>query len=334
MTKLTPANWEPPYPAFVADVPDPYLNFTQLAIQTPDTEGEPDELSELLHLLHDANGLLHHEHVFHEDEEDFRNDILLTYWSGPEGLNRWRSQKGPTAFINRERVGDSGLWIESFSSPASHFETSYSRGTAEFGLSCHHALREDPIHAYYGAMRDRIPAAEDGGLAGTVARLNRDRHPDSRGRHLTIDLPGNLCFIRTVQGWLACTDEERDYFMENTYPVYQEGVAYLQDNPVQTNCVSARLVTDTKGTENQPQSETLAWFLSLADLESWTWNHPTHDAIFTNFMAHAQRFNFEVDVLLAHEVAVIPQGRGTAEYHNCHPATGFLRFFESRDVVP
>ena len=210
MTKLTPANWEPPYPAFVADIPDPYLNFTQIAIQSTESESPSDELSELKNLVSDAPGLLHYEHVYHQDEEDFRNDILLTYWADPEAPQRWRSDQATVEFIERERSGDDGLWIESFSSPASHFETSYSRGTAEFGLSCHHALREDPVHAYYGAMRDRIPAAEDGGLAGTVSRLNRDRQPDSRGKHLAVDLPGNLCFIRTVQGWLACTDEERE----------------------------------------------------------------------------------------------------------------------------
>jgi len=87
------------------------------------------------------------------------------------------------------------------------------------------------------------------------------------------------------------------------------------------------------GEENKPQAETLAWFLSLTDLEAWTWNHPTHDAIFKNFMVHAQRFNFEVDVLLGHEVSIVPEGGGRAEYHNCHPATGFLRFFDSVDCA-
>lgn len=149
-----------------------------------------------------------------------------------------------------------------------------------------------------------------------------------------MELPANLCFIRTVQGWLACTDEERDYFMENTFPFYEAGVAYLHDNPVESNCVSARLVSDAASHRNKPQTETLAWFLSLTDLEAWTWNHPTHDAIITNFMAHAQKFNFDVDILLGHEVSIVPADGGHAEYHNCHPATGFLRFFESKNYDP
>jgi len=334
MTKLTPADWQPPYPAFVTDVTDPFLTISQLAVQSSRDDEGVSTRDELMGLLEGAAGLLHHEHVFHEDDKGFRNDILLAYWSEPDDFARWRAGDDPARFIEQDRTGDTGLWIEAFSSPSGHFETSYSRGTVDFGISCHHATREDPIHGYYGAMRDRIPAAEDGGVPATVSRLNRELQPDSRGRHLSVELPANLCFIRTVQGWLACSDEEREYFMENTFPYYKAGVGYLQDNPIESNCVSARLVSDAASHENKPQAETLAWFLSLTDLEAWTWNHPTHDAIFTNFMAHAQKFNFDVDILLGHEVSIIPADGGLAEYHNCHPATGFLRFFDSVDCGP
>lgn len=334
MTKLTPANWQPPYPAFVADVADPYLTISQLAIQAAGDDEGASARDELTGLLEGAAGLLHHEHVFHQDDQGFRNDIVLAYWSEPDDFVRWRASDDPAGFIEQDWSGDTGVWIEAFSSPSSHFETSYSRGSVDFGISCHHATREDPIHGYYGAMRDRIPAAEDGGLPATVSRLNRELRPDSKGRHLSVELPANLCFIRTVQGWLACTDEERDYFMKNTYPFYKAGVAYLQDNPVASNCVSARLVSDAASHENKPQTETLAWFLSLTDLEAWTWNHPTHDAIITSFMAHAQKFDFDVDILLGHEVSIVPADAGHAEYHNCHAATGFMRFFESMDYCP
>jgi heme-degrading monooxygenase HmoA len=334
VTKLTPDNWQPPYPAFVTDVADPYLTISQLAVQSSGDDEGVSTWDELTGLVNGAAGLLHHEHVFHEDDNGFRNDILLAYWSAPDDFVRWRAGDSPARFVEQDRTGNTGVWIEAFSSPSGHFETSYSRGTVDFGISCHHATREDPIHGYYGAMRDRIPAAEDGGVPATVSRLNRELQPDSKGRHLSVELPANLCFIRTVQGWLACTEEERDYFMENTFPHYKTGVGYLQDNPIESNCVSARLVSDAASEENKPQAETLAWFLSLTDLEAWTWNHPTHDAIITNFMAHAQKFNFDVDVLLGHEVSIVPADGGLAEYHNCHPATGFLRFFDSVDCDP
>jgi aldoxime dehydratase len=331
MAKLMPDNWEPPYPAFVSDVDRTHLNISQIAIQAPDADAGANDFEELTQHLAGAGGLLHHEHAYHVDEVGLRNDILVTYWDRPGDFSAWRSKDGAREFIERNRTGDVGLWIESLSSPAQNFETNNSRGNIDWGITRHHATHEDPVHGYYGAMRDRIAAAEDGGLASPIGRLSREQHADSRGRLLQVELPENVCFIRTVQGWLACTDEEREYFMERTYPVYQEGVAFLASHPVQTNCISARLVTDVDQHPDCPQSETLAWFVSLTDLEAWTWSHPTHEAIFGSFMEHARRFNFEVDILLGHEVAVVPKGGGRAEYNNCHPATGFLRFFEAHE---
>ena len=329
MTKLTPQNWTPPYPAFVADVKQPHMALCQLSVQAPTAAAAAHDLAELADLVEAGAELLHHEHVYHVDEQGFHNDILLVYWEKPDSFSTWRAGKTVEEFFARDRDNETGVWIESLSAPAANFETSYSRGTVKWGISRHNSTREDPIHGYYGSMRDRIKAAENGGLPGTQGRLNRERATPARGRHLTVELPENLCFIRTVQGWHACSDEEKAYFMKHTYPTYQRGVGYLCTHPLETNCINARLVTNVSQDPDQPQAETLAWFLSLTDLEAWAWNHPTHAAIFNTFMKHAEKFNFEVDILLGHEVLVVPRDGVHAEYHNCHNATGFLRFFES-----
>jgi len=333
MTRLMPADWKPPYPAFVTEVDRPHLNITLLAVQAPGEAAGAPRLGKLVDLLAGAEGLLHHEHVFHLDGEGFRNDILIAYWANPGDCEKWRSRDDPARFFEREATGEIGAWIESLSCPAGRFETNYSRGNIDWGIARHHSARENPVHGYYGSMRDRIAAAEDGGLPGAVGRLGREHRANTRGRHLRVDAPENLCFIRTVQGWLACSDEEREFFMQHSYPVYQRGVEFLRTHPVETNCISARLVTDAEQHRDRPQSETLAWFLSLTDLEAWTWNHPTHAAIFNTFMKHAEKFNFDVDILLGHEVLVLPRGGVSAEYHNCHNATGFLRFFKSEDMA-
>jgi hypothetical protein len=105
-------------------------------------------------------------------------------------------------------------------------------------------------------------------------------------------------------------------------------VRYLQAETVASGCLSARLVEDEQLIDDQQiQSETLAWFLSLKHLEDWTHTHPTHLAIFHGFLAHAQRFNFDIKVVLGHEVLVVPEGNLDAEYANCHPNTGLLGFF-------
>lgn len=333
MTKLRPDNWEPPYPAFVTDVTQSSLNISQLAVQSADAECAEQEFTELQELFSTADGLLHHEHAYHVDGQGCRNDVLLAYWKQPGDFQKWRTQETISQFFNKTRDNGVGLWIESMSSPADYYETNYSRPTIKWGIARHDKCHEDPIHGYYGAMRDRIKAAEDGGLSSPVGRLNRELNAQTRGRHLTTKLPENLCFIRTVQGWNACSDEEKEYFMKHSYPVYQKGVEYLRGNPVETNCISARLMTDVEEHPDLPQAETLAWFLSLTDLEAWTWSHPTHAAIFKTFMKHAEKFNFKVDILLGHEVLVLPASSVHAEYNNCHNKTGFLRFFENSEMV-
>ena len=328
MTKLTPHDWKPPYPAYVADSGPSPLNLCQLGVQAPTAAAGAAEFAELTGLLEECAELLHHERVYHVDGQGFHNDILLVYWEKPDSFAAWRAGKAARGFFKRKRDDEVGVWLEALSAPAGHFETSYSTGAAKWGISRHHVNREDPIHGYYGSMRDRIKAAENGGLPGALGRLNRELGSPTRGRHLTVELPENLCFIRTVQGWTACSKEEMEYFMERTYPVYQRGVEYLCAHPLETNCISARLVTNVAQDLDLPQAETLAWFLSLTDLEAWAWNHPTHAAIFNTFMKHAEKFNFDVDILLGHEVLVLPKNGVSVEYHNCHHATGFLRFFK------
>ena len=330
MTKLTPPNWTPPYPAFVVDTKASHLNLSQLSVQAPTAETGEQEFAEIVELLQGRTELLHHEQAYFTDKQGFYNGILLVYWEKSDSFSKWRSEETVDRFFARAREDEIGVWIESMSSPADHFETSYSTGKPKWGISRHHSPHEDPIHAYYGAMRDRIVAAEDGGMPGTVGRLNRGLDTQSRGRHLKVNLPANLCFIRTVQGWIDCNDEEKEYFLKRSMPVYQRGVEYLNTHALESNCITARLVTDVEQGPNKPQAETLAWFLSLSDLEAWTWNHPTHAAIFNTFMHHAEKFNFEVDVLLGHEVLVLPENGIHAEYHNCHNATGFLPFFQAQ----
>jgi len=329
MAKLTPPDWHPPYPAYVSEITDA-LTMALIAVQGQAEADMTAAFATVSGLLDGADGLLHSEQVAYTDGRGHHNAIAITYWRTGDAFARWREDAAVERFVEADRADDLGVWIEFLTCPRDRFEINNSTIRMNWGVSRHHGSYEDPIHGYYGAMRDRIAAAEDGGLAGTLGRLSRERDEETRGRHLTVALPENLCFIRTVQGWSDCAEAERAYFLENTYPVYRKGVEFLQAHPLETNCIVARLVRDATPGPTLPHTETLAWFLSLNDLENWVWNHPTHAAIFSAMIEHAQRFNFEIDVLLGHEV-LIPTADGVrVEYHNCHNATGFLRFFEGK----
>jgi aliphatic aldoxime dehydratase len=331
MAKLTPPDWKPIYPAYVSDIKDA-LTIALVAVQGRAEADITAAFGPLAKLLDGADGLLHSEQAAYTDGRDYHNTLAISYWQTPDAFARWRADPMVARFVEADRKDDLGVWIELMTCPRDRYEINNSTLRMNWGVSRHHNSYEDPIHGYYGAMRDRIAAAEDGGLPGAVGRLNRARDDETLGRHLTVDLPGNLCFIRTVQGWSDCSEAERAYFLENTYPTYRKGVEFLQTHPLETNCIDARLVRDAEPGPTLPHTETLAWFLSLNDLENWVWNHPTHAAIFNAIIEHAQRFNFEIDVLLGHEVLVPTADGVRVEYHNCHNATGFLRFFEAKPL--
>jgi aldoxime dehydratase len=331
MAKLMPPDWEPPYAAYVSDITDA-LTVSLTAVQAPSEKESAPASQELTRLLAGAAGLLHSERVFFDDATGCRNQLAISYWADSGAFASWRSSSAVTAFLQDGHDDDVGIWLEFMSCPRDRFEINNSTRTISWGISRHYDTHEDPVHGYYGAMRDRIAAAEDGGLPGALGRLGRTRATDTRRRHLTVELPDNLCFIRTVQGWANCPDAERAYFLQRTYPVYLKAVKFLQSHPLETNCISARLVTHEGDDPQLPQTETLAWFLSLTDLENWVWNHPTHAAIFNAMFTHSKKFAFDVQVLLGHEVLVLPKSGLRAEYHNCHNATGFLPFFDAEDL--
>ena len=209
-------------------------------------------------------------------------------------------------------------------------ETSYSNEQPDWGLADQCPVQLDEYHGYFGSMRDRIEAAEDAGLPAAQTKLPAtDVAQETFERHLQVDLPDNVCFIRTVQGWQDCDDKQRSDFLETMLPVYHTGVEYLRDNPRDTNCVSARLV-EMENTSGQVQTQTLAWFLGLVDLERWAHEHPTHHAILNGMTAFAERYDLNIQIVLGHEVYVVPAGYSHIEYSNCHPKTGFLRFYEGR----
>jgi aldoxime dehydratase len=331
MAKLMPPGWEPPYPAYVSDITDA-LTVSLTAVQAPGEEEAATASLELRSLLAGADGLLHSEPVFFDDDKGCRNQVAISYWTDSGAFESWRSGSAVAAFFRAGHDDGVGIWLEFMSCPRDRFEINNSTKAIKWGISRHHDTHQDPVHGYYGSMRDRIAAAEDGGLPGALGRLGPRRTSETRGRHLTVELPDNLCFIRTVQGWANCFDEEREHFLKETYPVYLNGVKFLQSHPLETNCISARLVTDVGDDPRLPQTETLAWFLSLTDLENWVWNHPTHAAIFNAMFTHSKKFNFNIQVLLGHEVLVMPKSGLRAEYHNCHNTTGFLPFFEATDL--
>ncbi|MFA0789927.1 phenylacetaldoxime dehydratase family protein [Microbulbifer echini] len=220
--------------------------------------------------------------------------------------------------------GKCGVWYEALAAPRSHFEVSSSLPTADWGLFRHFETCTQRDHAYWGAMRDRIAAAENNGLPGQLKKLKPLSSIDQSSEE--ISLPENICMIRTVQGYSVTSSKERRSYEEKLRPKYEQGVRFLDENPMKSRCLSVRLLRDEKPMRGRPDTETIAWFASLVDLENWVHHHRTHKAIYTAAQQHAVCFSPEMHLLLSHEVAVVPKGKGKAMYKNCHPDTGLTRF--------
>lgn len=333
--KLRPENFEPPYPAFTCELfklrPDVTLGQISLQHRDGHQQAAVTELQqEIESCLEGASAPWRWERCTHVDTRGYRNDITLAYWRSREEFQGWRRRADVARWA--DAIHPVGLWIEALTCPIPRMETSYSTDEPEWGLAPRCSVHLDSDHGYFGAMRDRIPAAEDRGLPAELDRLPaEDIVQATEGRRLLVDLPDNLCFIRTVQGWRDCDDAQRDDYRNTLAPVYHAGVEYLRDNPRDSRCVSARLV-DMLDPGAQIQTQTLAWFLGLEYLERWAHEHPTHHAILNGMTDFAQRYDLDIDLVLGHEVYVAPRGYSHAEYSNCHPGTGFLRFFAAQTI--
>jgi len=333
--KLRPPDFEPTYPAFTCQLfkLQPDMTLGQIALQYPDNKAPPsvsDYRARIEATLGGKSAPWRWEPCTHVDTQGYRNDIILAYWHKQADFVAWRSRPDVAAWANDMQAF--GLWIEALTCPIPQMETSYSNEAPAWGLADQCPVHLDENHGYFGSMRDRIPAAEDQGLPGALRKLpSTDVQQNTAGRRLMVELPDNCCFIRTVQGWQDCDEQQQADFLETMLPVYRAGVHYLRDNPRDANCVGARLV-DMQDPGAQIQTQTLAWFLGLEDLERWAHEHPTHHAILNGMSGFAERYNLDIQIVLGHEVYVVPTGCSHLEYANCHPQTGFLRFFEGRPV--
>ena len=243
MAKIRPEGFEPPYPAWSPVLPEglSYVQ-AQVAIQSPSGRRDDALFESLAARLRGDGGLRHVERVGHVDGRGAYNDIAIGYWKTPDAMRAWLAPDGPFgSFADVASESGCGAWYEAIVAPRSHYEINASTPDLAWGLAIEFDCELEPYHAYWGSMRDRIAAAEDGGLPGTVgsvARVAREGRTQVR-----IELPEHICLIRTVQGLSDTADEEAAAYRSDMKPQYEAGVEYLASHPMHSRCLSARLVS-------------------------------------------------------------------------------------------
>ena len=328
-----PESFQPPYDAHTSIFPAEWREYVmgQFAVQiAPGADGAETERA-LDEALAQSPAPLHVERVDTTDAKGCLNKVRMAYWQNAGDYAEWRANPAVTEFLEHTLEGPVGLWREVIVAPAGNVDPTGGAARHLWGVGRHLKQVWERYHAYYGSMRDRMPNGRVPEIEGQEFTLQPRYDVASEGKRLTVDLPHNLCFIRGTFGWRNCPPDARQSFIDELLPVYERGVLFLRDNPVAVSCISARL---SRVVDGEPltglDGETLAWFTSLKTLEAWTHSHETHAAIFNTAREIALLYNFNANLDLGHEVVVVPQGGIDAEYNNCHPETGFLRFFPSR----
>jgi aldoxime dehydratase len=327
-----PANWEPPVPAWSADFGGiSSVSIAYYGVQRHDGEATGSEA--VLALLRSGPDAPDHiERGRFNDLAGLRNEMFVCYWRDPGAYARFAEQSAFARWLSDDArlSGDVGVWVEAFRIPMTRFETLFStENPAGAGkLAVNRMTGPIAEHGYWGGMRDRIPASDKDDLRSPLGDAPKTTGlTPSRGRRLVLTAPENLCLIRSAQDWSACRGDERASYLSNVHPTLTKGMRFLMENPIETGCLTCRLVeqlTDEGGASDKTFG--MAYFIDMSKLEAWSKSHPTHLAIFHSFLSLAQRLGDAITLRLWHEVAALPANETRLEYINCHERTGLLPF--------
>ncbi|SEG67364.1 MULTISPECIES: phenylacetaldoxime dehydratase family protein [unclassified Methylobacterium] len=264
--------------------------------------------------------------------------VVCAYWVSAERFEAWRADAEVENWWHApERLaGPHGAWREILWVPRERQESIYWKDyPAGLMTSPDVAIFPTPYCGYYGAMRDRLPAAASESLdAPDEAGLVPCRDRVGYGEHWSVRPPHNLALIRSANTWGRMDAEQRaDYEAKLRSPL-EAGMEYLADNPLPSGCACMRWqgTTDADG-RAEPEAHAHAYFLSLRHMERWAEDHATHAAIFGAAIQRYRHYGPRNQLRTWHEVYVLPGGGQRIEYLNCDPRTGLLPWFEAERVA-
>lgn len=352
-----PKGWKPKMPRYTLKLPETVteLSVTYIGVQSNGNDAGHSGAKNNAHsaiitwLQDDSNKPLIVEQLEVVSGRDIPDTtIWMCYWtsvsSSQQALSRLNlAQIHKALGNNRTSIG---LWRETFTPDLSHFETNYAGTDYRPGLS-QVAGSEQISHertGYWGAARDRIPASAydrlgGDGTNGDDSKSNRADGPERMyerklGAHYVGQNKNTIAHIRSGQWWENCTDEEAEAYETNLEPALREGLRDIAARPLESGDFGVRFLRNVQpdGTTHsgRPRRETCGAgvFRSLADMEEWAKNCPSHHKIYNGSMQHKAHFGEKAKFRTWHEVCVLRPGEASFEYLNCVDETGSLSFLE------
>lgn len=331
MTQNMPADWQPPAPAWESrwqDSETPLIVvYFGIQAETPDAlDAWARGAFSLPHAPFAVEQGLHH------DAQGSKEYIYIAYWRYPE-YQRWWQQPGVGDWwADEARTKEGvGFWREPILMPFERFETLHSTQAAH-GVGVSAEQMEGPVatHGYPGAMRDRIPVANQECAEPSTMQTSLPTQISAGGKRVRIRPPRPMCVIRSGQNWSHCTEEEEQFYLRKVHPVLLKGMAYLRDHPEEAGCYNLRFI-DKKDSQWQDLKESfgLGYGADVFTFEHWAKSHPTHLAIFSIFMHMVETFGEQMQLRLWHEVTLVGANALEFEYLNCHPQTGLLPYTDN-----
>jgi aldoxime dehydratase len=261
------------------------------------------------------------------DPQGYLNRVAALYWLKAKDFTAW--SKRPDIAEWRARVAklsSVGLWWEPVAVDADYMETIAFKEFLRGFSGCPVGFASTEGTGYWGAARDRIPAsAHDLFEPADVAA-----EPEAGAAKIPyrkIQPPKNMTVIRSGVSWEHCEGEQLRDYEQRIRPALDAGMEYLRNNPRDTGCFALRQVgcVNPAG-DDIAEGYSLGAFVSLAHLESWAENHPSHLAIYTRALAARKKYQDKLQLRTYNEIFIVDENNPPFEYFNCHPRTGLLPY--------
>lgn len=276
------------------------------------------------------------ERAHYVDAEGYHCDILLAYWVGRDGFQRWNNSAQVSAWwatLPTDPSSDVGFWREVMSAYKDRFQ--YAAGTEEKASAA--ALLPmvgSKKFGYWGSYRDRFPASRTDNFASAYKEMPDPLQRETKGKRIRVATPDNICFIREGQGWERALEAERSIWTDKMEKVVDQWVEALQKTPKETGGLSIRFCREQNvetGVEREKQSQ-FGFLLSLAHIEKAARTHATHLCVRSSFIDMYTEPKFQPQMHIWVEVQILKKDELDAQYVNCHAKTGLLPYFEAAEV--
>lgn len=322
-----PGDWEPHFKTWTLHYQS---GAREIVRATFGVEGSAAAFDHLLQLIKGAHGpeVLERGAVIPLSKTETVAPVAFAYWSTPQTYQLWNNRPDVRAFFESDKTFGKNIarWQESGIIALTHNETNYSHDETLTGIAKLPITQRAPcdIYSYWGAARDRLPASQNDAMA-PYGNAKQESISSGVDREVVV-APGNLCVIRTSQDWSKAPKDHENWYLGSVEPTLKAGARFLHQRERTVGALAIRYLQEADDDGNLVgRTCVLGYFDSMASLEEWTHNHPTHKAIYDAGLEMFAAFGTDVGVRLYHEVSVFTQGAFIGEYTNSPSHVGLLR---------